>query len=162
MSELLKDFRVKKGLIVAEDATISGDISVAGSLQSTGVGVPQITSATSVTITAPDGVSLNGSDLATESYVNTQVSGVTVPTNTSDLTNDSGFITTAALATYATQSYVTTQLNTLATVATTGAYADLTGQPTIPHLTSQLTNDSNYATLTEASADATALAIALG
>jgi hypothetical protein len=34
----------------------------------------------------------------------------------------------------------------LATVATTGAYADLTGKPTIPTLTSQLTNDSGFLT----------------
>lgn len=34
----------------------------------------------------------------------------------------------------------------LATVATSGAYADLTGKPTIPTLTSQLTNDSGFLT----------------
>jgi hypothetical protein len=34
----------------------------------------------------------------------------------------------------------------LSTVATTGAYADLTGKPTIPTLTSQLTNDSGFLT----------------
>ena len=34
----------------------------------------------------------------------------------------------------------------LATVATTGAYSDLTGRPTIPTLTSQLTNDSGFLT----------------
>jgi hypothetical protein len=34
----------------------------------------------------------------------------------------------------------------LATVATTGAYADLTGRPTIPTLTSQLTNDTGFIT----------------
>jgi hypothetical protein len=34
----------------------------------------------------------------------------------------------------------------LATVATTGAYSDLTGKPTIPTLTSQLTNDSGFLT----------------
>ena len=41
-----------------------------------------------------------------------------------------------------------TKVNTssLAAVATTGAYADLSGKPTIPTLTSQLTNDSGYLT----------------
>lgn len=34
----------------------------------------------------------------------------------------------------------------LATVATSGAYSDLSGRPTIPTLTSQLTNDSGYLT----------------
>lgn len=34
----------------------------------------------------------------------------------------------------------------LATVATSGVYADLTGKPTIPTLTSQLTNDSGFLT----------------
>jgi len=32
----------------------------------------------------------------------------------------------------------------LATVATTGCYNDLTGKPTIPTKVSQLTNDCNY------------------
>ena len=35
---------------------------------------------------------------------------------------------------------------TLATVATTGAYSDLSGTPTIPTATSDLTNDSGYIT----------------
>lgn len=35
---------------------------------------------------------------------------------------------------------------TLATVATTGAYSDLTGKPTIPSKTSDLTNDSGFIT----------------
>lgn len=35
---------------------------------------------------------------------------------------------------------------TFAAVATTGAYSDLSGRPTIPTLTSQLTNDSNFIT----------------
>lgn len=64
---------------------------------------------------------------------------ITVPTKTSDLTNDSS---------YATTSDVTNAVNglsaTLATVATTGAYSDLTGKPSIPTKTSDLTNDSGY------------------
>lgn len=39
----------------------------------------------------------------------------------------------------------------LATVATTGAYSDLTGAPTIPTEVSQLTNDSGYQTATQVS-----------
>lgn len=41
---------------------------------------------------------------------------------------------------------VTTSEVTLATVATTGAYSDLTGTPTIPTTTSALTNDSGFIT----------------
>lgn len=48
-----------------------------------------------------------------------------LPTKTSDLTNDSGYITSSALAPYALSA-------DLATVATTGAYSDLSGTPTIP------------------------------
>lgn len=53
-----------------------------------------------------------------------------IPTKTSQLTNDSGFITSEALS----------------TVATSGSYNDLTNKPTIPTATSQLTNDSNFVT----------------
>lgn len=76
-----------------------------------------------------------------------------IPTDTSDLTNGAGFITSAALSGYATQQWVvgqgyltgitsvmvTTALgytpvnpSSLATVATTGDYDDLINQPTIP------------------------------
>lgn len=37
-------------------------------------------------------------------------------------------------------------INSLSTVATTGQYSDLLGKPTIPTKTSQLTNDSDFAT----------------
>jgi len=94
-----------------------------------------------------------------------------IPTATSDLTNDSGFITISALSGYATESWVTNKgyitgisssdvttalgytpynssnpagyitssaltpyalSSSLSAVATSGAYADLTGTPTIP------------------------------
>lgn len=50
---------------------------------------------------------------------------ITVPTKTSDITNDSGFITSSALAPYALSA-------DLATVATSGDYDDLSNKPTIP------------------------------
>lgn len=63
-----------------------------------------------------------------------------IPDSTSDLTNDSGFITSADLPTKTsdltndgsdgTSTYV--EADELATVATSGAYNDLTGTPTIP------------------------------
>ena len=52
---------------------------------------------------------------------------ITVPTKTSDLTNDSSFATTGDVT-----SAVDGLSATLATVATTGSYNDLTGKPTIP------------------------------
>ena len=64
-----------------------------------------------------------------------------IPTKTSDLTNDSGFITNTVddLTNY-------TKTSDLATVATTGSYADLSNTPTIPTKTSDLTNDSGFIT----------------
>ena len=53
-----------------------------------------------------------------------------IPTKTSQLDNDSDFVTS----------------DSLATVATSGNYNDLTDKPTIPTTTSQLTNDSNFIT----------------
>jgi len=64
-----------------------------------------------------------------------------IPTKTSDLTNDSGYITGI------TSSDVTTALGyTPGTSNFSGSYTDLTDKPTIPTATSQLTNDSGYIT----------------
>ena len=84
-----------------------------------------------------------------------------IPTKTSQLTNDSNFVTSAALSGYATETWVEqkgyltsvawvdiTDKPTLAPVATSGSYNDLTNKPTIPTKTSQLTNDSNFVTST--------------
>ena len=94
-----------------------------------------------------------------------------IPTKTSQLTNDSNFVTSAELA--AKQDKLTAGtgitidennvisssggggsvnwsdiLNkpTFATVATSGSYNDLSDKPTIPTTTSQLTNDSGFIT----------------
>ena len=142
-------------------------------------------------------------DYATKTYVNNAVGALTIPTKTSDLTNDSGYITNSVsnLTNYYSKSYVDslvesldedialkadasdlndyTKTADLATVATTGSYTDLsnkpdltvyaetadlgdcayldedelsiaysqiTGTPTIPTATSQLTNDSGFIT----------------
>ena len=82
-----------------------------------------------------------------------------IPTKTSELENDSGFITSSALTGYATETWVGQQgyltsvawgdiagKPTFATVATSGSYNDLTNKPTIPTKTSQLTNDSAFIT----------------
>lgn len=65
----------------------------------------------------------------------------TIPSQTSQLSNDSGFITTAgarsaisaigSLAYDSSTGVISYTAPTLATVATTGAYADLTGRPTL-------------------------------
>ena len=62
-----------------------------------------------------------------------------IPSNTSDLTNDSGFIdnTVNNLTNY-------TLSSSLSSVATSGSYSDLSNKPTIPTKTSDLNNDSNF------------------
>ena len=67
----------------------------------------------------------------------------TIPSKTSQLTNDSGYVTKTAIS-QALTGYVTSDM--LQTVATSGSYTDLTNKPTIPSKTSQLTNDSGYIT----------------
>lgn len=61
-----------------------------------------------------------------------------VPTKTSDLVNDSNFLTS--------HQDISGKANAsdLSTVATTGSYNDLANKPTIPTKTSDLTNDNNY------------------
>ena len=64
---------------------------------------------------------------------------ISVPTKTSDITNDSWFITKDVnnLTNY-------TLTTSLATVATSGSYNDLSNKPSIPTKTSDLTNDSGF------------------
>jgi hypothetical protein len=79
-----------------------------------------------------------------------------IPTATSALTNDSGFITQAgartAISATGSLSYNSTTgvfsytAPTLATVATSGSYTDLTSKPTIPTNNNQLSNGSGYVT----------------
>ena len=64
----------------------------------------------------------------------------TIPTNTSDLTNDSGFI--SQIKTINNESLIGTGNLTIDTFS--GDYNDLTNKPTIPTKTSDLTNDSNF------------------
>lgn len=92
------------------------------------------------------------------SVLDDDVAKITVPTKTSDLTNDSGYITgytetDPTVPSWAKQankpSYAYSEITgtpTLATVATTGDYDDLTDKPTIPSKTSDLTNDSGFLT----------------
>ena len=79
----------------------------------------------------------------------------TIPTKTSDITNDSNFVTTSQLNTKAdtihTHSY--DDLTDKPTLFS-GKYADLTGKPTIPTKVSELTNDSSFATTVQLSTKA--------
>ena len=73
-----------------------------------------------------------------------------IPTTTSDLTNDSNFITLSDVPAQVQSDWTESDSSdpsyiankpSLATVATTGAYSDLSGTPSIPTKTSDLTND---------------------
>lgn len=83
-------------------------------------------------------IQVNSTDLQT--FTANQTGNVTaninVPTDTSDLTNGAGYITSTALSGYATELWVNNQgyaiASTLATVATSGSYNDLNNKPTIP------------------------------
>ena len=93
-------------------------------------------------------------------FIGTDIARVSkIPTKTSQLTNNSGFITDSALNGYATETWVGQQgyltsvawgniadKPTLSTVATSGSYNDLTDKPTIPTTTGELTNDSGFIT----------------
>ena len=83
-----------------------------------------------------------------------------IPTTTGELTNDSGFITSAALTGYATETWVEqkgyltsvawgdiTDKPTLSTVATSGSYADLTNKPTITNVNG-VNDGTNWTSLT--------------
>ena len=74
----------------------------------------------------------------------------TIPSKTSELTNDSNFVDTIALATKAnlTHSHSYSDLEDKP-ILFSGAYADLTGKPTIPTKISELTNDSSFATTSQ-------------
>lgn len=80
-------------------------------------------------------------DDSVEVWINPSGDSVTVPTKTSDLINDSGFITNSVndLTNY-------TKTSDLSSVATSGSYNDLSNKPTVPTKTSDLTNDSNFLT----------------
>ena len=117
----------------------SGDITITGG-QATDVQI----NGTSITSNNTANIETNSTYNASTNKIATMNDLPSVPTKTSDLTNDSGFITNTVndLTNY-------TLTSNLATVATTGDYSDLSNKPTIPTATSQLTNDSGYVTNTD-------------
>lgn len=76
--------------------------------------------------------------VATSGSYNDLSNKPTIPTKTSDLTNDSNFVASTSLATVATSGVYSDLTGTpnLATVATSGSYADLSNKPSIPTNTS--------------------------
>lgn len=83
----------------------------------------------------------NGANVATftaNSSTN-QTANITVPTDTADLTNGAGFITSSALSNYYTKSETYSQ----------GEVNNLINSLSIPTKTSDLTNDSGFITLTD-------------
>src|SRR5574344_269913 len=106
------------------------------------------------------------------SVVTNGVASVTVPTKTSQLTNDSNYITSAQAPVqsvdgltgtvvlsdvkYVSQTLTTAQQTQAranigaGTSSFSGSYTDLTNKPTIPSKTSELTNDSGFITASQA------------
>ena len=110
----------------------SGNISIQGGGDATDVQV--------------NGVSItqnNVANIATQTAYNSLTNKIAtkndIPTQTSQLTNNSGYITSSVdnLTNY-------TKTNDLSEVATSGSYEDLSDKPTIPSKMSDLTNDNNF------------------
>lgn len=120
---------------------------------------PTIPTVNNATLT----IQKNGSNIATfTSNASSNVTAnISVPTDTNDLTNGAGYITSSSLPTKTsnltndgsdgTSTYV--EADDLATVATSGNYSDLSGKPTIPTKTSDLTNDGSDNTSVYVEAD---------
>jgi len=101
--------------------------------------------------------------LSTPSFASVATSGLysslsgrpTIPANTSQLLNDSGFITSTGIPIQTGNGgkFLTTDgsIASWATVSGGGvtSYNDLTNKPSIPTKTSDISNDSNFVTLTE-------------
>ena len=95
----------------------------------------------------------NDSGFVTSTDVETAISGKAdrseIPLSTSQLTNDSGFITDSALEGLATETYVNEAVSGKQDAITSENkldYALVSGAPTVPTSTSQLTNDSGFVT----------------
>ena len=111
-------------------------------VQSTGTKIATITvGSTSTDIYAPSQTAQvqanwNETNTSAASYIQNKPTIPVVPTNVSSFNNDAGYITKSVnnLDNY-------TPTSSLATVATTGAYSDLSGTPTIP--AAQIQSDWN-------------------
>ena len=90
-------------------------------------------------------ISVNGSTYTHVNGTITLPNYPTVPTHISQLTNDSGFLTSIP-SEYVTEEEMNTALSTKANDSHVHNYNDLTNKPTIPSKTSDLTNDSGFLT----------------
>lgn len=85
--------------------------------------------------------------LQEDAYNATQYAAAgSVPTKTSDLTNDSGFITSASLPTVNDATLTITKNNTSVGTFTANASSNVTVDITVPTATSDLNNDSGFIT----------------
>lgn len=98
--------------------------------------------------------------LLQDAYNATQYAAAgSVPTKTSDLTNDSGFITASSLPTVNDATLTITQNGTTVATFSANSATNTSAAITVPTATSDLTNDSDYQTGTQvSSAIATAIA----
>lgn len=95
----------------------------------------------------------NGTDVATftANSATNQTANITVPTDTSDLTNGAGFITSAAVPTKTSDltndsGFITNQVNNLANYYDQTAINSMFNALSVPTKTSELVNDSGFLT----------------
>ena len=101
------------------------------------------TSNTDIHVTAADKARWDaGSGSGFSGDYNDLINKPTIPSKTSDLTNDSGFIN--QIKTINNESLIGTGNITIEGSGFSGSYNDLTDKPTIPSKTSDLTNDSGF------------------
>ncbi len=154
------------GSELVPDQSNKVSLEIPNVLQITGTSTTDIMSQNAVTSALSNKADLTSlASVATSGSYDDLTNKPTIPTKTSELTNDSSFVSSSNLSAVAMSgsysdlsnkptiptktSDLTNDSNfvsssNLATIATTGSYDDLSNKPTIPSKTSQLTNDSNF------------------
>lgn len=154
------------GSELVPDQSNKVSLEIPNVLQITGTSTTDIMSQNAVTSALSNKADLTSlASVATSGSYDDLTNKPTIPTKTSELTNDSSFVSSPNLSAVAMSgsysdlsnkptiptktSDLTNDSNfvsssNLAPIATTGSYDDLSNKPTIPSKTSQLTNDSNF------------------
>lgn len=154
------------GSELVPDQSNKVSLEIPNVLQITGTSTTDIMSQNAVTSALSNKADLTSlASVATSGSYDDLTNKPTIPTKTSELTNDSSFVSSSNLSAVAMSgsysdlsnkptiptktSDLTNDSNfvsssNLAPIATTGSYDDLSNKPTIPSKTSQLTNDSNF------------------